>query len=306
MVAGDPPSRYHPTAWAGRLMARIAILARAGGRRAERTGGVLLVAVPCCAGVAAILAIFWTLDALGGIAGTVATIAAGAVLLKSTIAVRGLEVHAAGVAHAIREGNIDAARGRLAGIVKRDTSRLDADHIVSGAVESVSENTVDGVTGPLFYFGILGVPGAFVHRMVSTADSMVGYRNGMFSEIGRFAAGCDTILNYIPARITGAVTVLASALLGMDWRGSYRIMARDGRKTESRNSGYPMAAAAGALGVQLEKPGHYTLGDGAGAMSAGRIGDAVRLMKLTSAMFCCVVTVPLVIALSYLGWWIGV
>ena len=307
LAAGDPRNRYHPTAWIGRMIAWVATRARTGEPLSERLGGVALVALPCGAVLAALAAISLGIGLLGdGPAALILSVAASAILLKSTIAVREMERHAREVAGSVTGGSIGTARGRLATIVKRDTKHLDREHVISGAIESVSENTVDGVTGPLFYFGALGLPGALTYRVVNTADSMVGYRTSMFANLGWFAANCDSIINYVPARLTGLVMVLASALLGMDWRGSYRVMRRDGASTESRNAGYPMSAMAGALGVRLEKVDHYRIGDGVGETGAGHILEAIRLMKVTVLLFCGAVTAPLAVLLWHLGWWIRV
>ena len=262
------------------------------------------------AAVAAVSAAVWSfhllaaasLDAAGLLAAPAAALAAG-ILLKTTISVRGMERHALAVAAHLEAGRLAQARESLSMIVKRDTSSLDGAHVASAAVESVSENTVDGVTGPLFYFGLLGLFGAFAHRTVSTLDSMAGYRTWMFRDLGRFAAGCDTALNYAPARLTALVMVLAAALLRADWRGACRAVARDRSAPASPNAGYPMAAMAGALAASLEKEGHYTVGAGGAAPDASLIRPSVAIMKATSLLFCCTVTVPAILALSWLGWW---
>ena len=116
-------------------------------------------------------------------------------------------------------------------IVKRNTKHLDKNHISSAVLESVSENTVDGITGPLFYYAIFGLPGAFVYRAINTIDSMVGYKTSLFRNIGWFGANCDTILNYIPSRLTGLVMILSALILGYNWKESFYIMRRDGKKT---------------------------------------------------------------------------
>lgn len=331
-AAGDPPNRLHPTAWAGRLagaaVPRLLAACRGGGgagRRAQRAAGVALVAgmVALAAGLAwaasAALAQAWAAgmpphrgaEWPAHAALLVLSAAASAVLLKTTLSLRGMERHALAVARRLETGDLAGARASLAMIVKRDTSGLDAAHVASAAVESVSENTVDGVTGPLFYFGLFGLAGAFAHRTVSTLDSMVGYRTWMFRDLGWFAARCDTALNYAPARLTALCTVAAAALAPRaDWRGAYRVMARDASAPDSANSGYPMAAMAGALGACLEKEGHYALGGGAGGAGRARsllpdaalVRSSVSIMKATCAVFACAVAAPTVAAASW-AWW---
>jgi adenosylcobinamide-phosphate synthase len=189
-------------------------------------------------------------------------------------------------------------------IVKRNTKNLDKNHVLSGTLESISENTVDGVTGPLFYFAFFGILGAFNYRIVNTIDSMIGYKSSIFRNVGWFGANCDKILNYLPARITSILMVLGAMILGNDWKKSYKIMRRDGKNTESPNAGYPMAALAGALGTRFEKINHYYVGEGDIQLTKAHLRSAISLMKITSILFCMIFTVPVIIILSYFGWWI--
>jgi len=184
------------------------------------------------------------------------------------------------------------------------SNNLDKNHILSGTLESISENTVDGITGPLFYFGLFGIFGAFVYRVINTFDSMIGYKTKMFENLGWFAANCDKIINYIPSRLTALVMILGSIILGIDWRNSYHVMIRDSSKLESPNAGYPMAVLAGALNTTFEKINHYKIGDGKIQLDISHIKSSIRLMKITSVLFCGLVTIPIIITLSYLGWWL--
>lgn len=278
---GDPPSKYHPTAWVGRLIAALAP------RRSGRPWGVAVVALPCGAAAAGSAALLHAASHAGGaLPAALAAIPymiASIFLLKSTISIRGMERHAMAVRDSIASGDGRAA-GALACIVKRKTAGLTDTQICSGAIESVAENTVDGTTAPLFYAGVFGVVGAVVYRAVNTADSMVGYRSEMFRDLGWFGANSDTALGWAPARLSGCVMVLAAAILRYDHAGAWRIMGRDRRKPDSRNSGYPMAAMAGALGITLEKEGHYRVGAGRAA-GPQDIARAVRMMKCTSYLF---------------------
>ena len=232
------------------------------------------------------------------------TVAVGGLLLKTTIAIRSMENHANDVMDAVEKDDLDIARTKLAMIVKRNTKNLDKNHILSGTIESVGENTVDGITGPLFYFAIFGLPGAFVYRAINTIDSMIGYKTPIFKNVGWFGANCDKILNYLPARITGLVMILSALILRNDWMNSYKILKRDGLKPESPNSGYPMAALAGALGTKFEKINHYTIGNGDLELTKFHVTSAIKMMKVTSILFSCIFTIPVIITLSYLGWWI--
>ena len=219
----------------------------------------------------------------------IVSILVSTVLLKTTIAIRGMEKHALAVMNSLEHDDLDTARNHLSMIVKRNTKNLDKNHVLSGTLESISENTVDGVTGPLFYFSFFGIFGAFVYRIVNTIDSMIGYRTDIFRNIGWFGANCDKILNYLPARITSILMVVGAMILGIDWKKSYEIMRRDGKNTESPNAGYPMAALAGALGTRFEKINHYSVGEGSIELTKTHLRSAISLMKITSILFCSII-----------------
>jgi len=216
-----------------------------------------------------------------------------------------MEKHAMAVMESIERNDLDAARNNLSMIVKRNTKNLDKNHVLSGTLESISENTVDGITGPLFYFAFFGIPGAFIYRIINTIDSLIGYKTSFFKNVGWFGANCDKILNYLPSRITSLMMVIGAIILGNNWKKSYEIMKRDGKNTESPNAGYPMAALAGALGTRFEKIDHYCIGEGNIELTKSHIRSAIALMKVTSILFCMIFTIPIIIVLSYLGWWIN-
>lgn len=302
---GDPKNKFHPTAWIGSLISKITPSLKNSSNTLEKLGGIILIIISSAIVASLIILLdtginMITTDYLS----IIISIIVGGILLKTTIAIKGMEKHALAVVNSLENNNIISARNNLSMIVKRNTKDLDENHVFSGVVESISENTVDGITGPLFYFGLFGLPGAFVYRVINTADSMIGYRTNIFKNIGWFAANCDTILNYLPSRLTGFVMIFSAMILGYDWKRSYKIMIRDGGKTKSPNAGYPMAAIAGALGTRFEKIDHYFLGDGKVSFSKEHVKSTITLMKVTSIIFCGIVVVPIVLLLSYLGWWI--
>ena len=303
LIIGDPRSKYHPTAWIGNFIGSLVPLFKNENAHLEKFGGVLIVIISTTAVGVLLIVLNLKLDSIIGneLLTIIVTIVVGAILLKTTIAIRGMEKHALAVAEALENDDIDEARANLAMITKRKTKDLDKNHILSGVLESISENTVDGVTGPLFYFALFGLPGAFVYRVINTIDSMIGYKTEMFRNLGWFGANCDTILNYLPSRITGLVMVLASMLLGNDWKQSYEILKKDSCKTSSPNAGYPMAALAGALDTKFQKVDHYTIGTGSIYLSIKHIRSAIVLMKVTTILFFGIVTIPIITILSYMG-----
>ena len=302
---GDPTNRFHPTVWIGSLIAKLTPLFKNSSEYLEKIGGISLIFISTGIVLSLIISLeigieLITLDYLG----IIVSIISGTILLKTTIAIKGMEKHALLVVKSLELDDILSARNNLSMIVKRNTKNLDRNHVISGVIESISENTVDGITAPLFYFGLFGIPGAFVYRVINTADSMIGYKSDIFKNIGWFGANCDNFLNYIPSRLTALVMILSAIILKNDWKKSYKIMIRDGKKTESPNAGYPMAAIAGALGKKFEKIDYYTLGDGDIAFSINHVKSAIAIMKVTSIIFSGIVVVPIILILSHLGWWI--
>lgn len=208
------------------------------------------------------------------------------VLSWTCLAARSLHFESGLVAKALEAGDIPEARRMLGRIVGRDTDRLDEGEIWRGAVETVAENTSDGVIAPLLFLMLGGPVLALAYKAVNTLDSMVGYKNDRYLLFGRASARFDDLANWIPARLTGLLMVLAAPLSGLSTAGAWRIMARDGRNHSSPNSGVPEAAAAGALGVMLggtnlyfgrpvEKP---TIGDPLRPLDRAAWSGAVKLM----------------------------
>lgn len=306
LLVGDPKNKFHPTSWIGSLIAKLVPIIQNKSPRREKFGGIILVIFLTT--LVTTLLVFLEV-AIQNIAfdfiGIIVSVIVGVILLKTTIAIRGMEKHAMAVMESIERNDLDAARNNLSMIVKRNTKNLDKNHVLSGTLESISENTVDGVTGPLFYFAFFGISGAFIYRIINTIDSMIGYKTSIFTNIGWFGANCDKILNYLPSRITSLMMVFAAMILGNDWKKSYKIMKRDGKNTESPNAGYPMAALAGALGTRFEKIDHYSVGEGNIELTKSHLRSAIALMKVTSILFCIIFTIPIIIVLSYLGWWIN-
>ena len=305
LITGDPKNRYHPTAWIGSLISKLVPFAKHESSNMEKLGGIVIVILSTFVVASMILVLDLGVDLITvNYVSLLVSVVIGALLLKTTIAIRGMEKHALKVVESLESGDLESSRDNLSMIVKRNTKNLDKNHVYSGVVESISENTVDGITGPLFYFSLFGLPGAFVYRTVNTIDSMIGYKTSIFKNIGWFGANCDKILNYLPSRITGLVMIISAMILGHDWKKSYQIMIRDGNKTESPNAGYPMAAIAGALGTKFEKINHYSLGDGDVLFSKHHVHYTISLMKTTCILFTIIFVIPIIIFSGIMGWWV--
>ena len=307
LIFGDPKNRYHPTAWIGTFIAKLTTITKNQNSTFEKVGGIIMIITISSVVVLLLSGLNFGISLISvDYISLILSVVIGALLLKTTIAIRGMEKHAISVLDSLESNDLDLARNYLSMIVKRNTTKLDKNHVLSGVLESISENTVDGITGPMFYYAFFGLFGAFVYRIINTADSMVGYKNDIFKNLGWFTAKCDTILNYIPSRLTGLMMVISAAILKNNWRNSYKVMIRDGKKTESPNAGYPMAALAGALETKFEKINHYKLGDGEITLTRDHVLSAIKIMKLTSILFFGIITIPIIFVLSILGWWLYV
>ncbi len=289
MVFGEYPDRIHPTIGIGKMISYLKHKSKNANPSVEKVNGVLMViTIMLVVELPVFLLLFWLITLPYG---EILYIVVGAILFKATFAIRGMGQYTIPIAKALKQNDLVVARKWLPYIVRRDPNSLNERQIISAAVESIAESTTDGITAPFFFFAFFGVPGAFAYRVVNTLDSMVGYKNVENRNIGWFSANLDTIANYIPARVTSYLMVAASFLLREDWRESYRILQRDKHKTASPNAGFTISAMAGALNIQLEKQGHYTLGDDHG-ISHEHIPKALRVMTVTAALFGLVVVVP--------------
>jgi adenosylcobinamide-phosphate synthase len=212
-----------------------------------------------------------------------------AVVLKSMFALRGLGKAAFAVRDALHAGDLTAARGALRSLCSRDPNELDEPLLVAAAVESVAENSSDSVVAPLLFYALFGLPGAVFYRAVNTLDSMIGY-HGRYEYFGKASARLDDLFNYVPARLTALALLFGGALCRCDVRRGVFVLLRDGDKTESPNAGRPMAAMAGLLDVQLEKVGHYRLGDPGAALGTQTIDRAWRVASLAALVLAACVS----------------
>jgi adenosylcobinamide-phosphate synthase len=293
-IFGEPPAPLHPVVWFGKAIGALEKI-KPSTPTAQLVYGALLVAGATLIGALA----FVGLAALRAWSPSVYTIV-GAYLLKTTFAVRELRQAALRIFFCLSMGDLDAARSYLRHLVSRDTIQLDQPLMVAATVESVAENLTDSILAPLFFYLILGVPGALFYRAVNTLDSMIGYR-GEYEYVGKAAARLDDVLNFIPARLGGALIVVVSAILRSNVAQAWRIMVRDHALTESPNAGWTMSAMSGALEVQLEKVGHYRLGDPLAELAPWKILHAVNIMYLVSALAVAILLIAEVLKNGYIA-----
>jgi adenosylcobinamide-phosphate synthase len=290
LALGEPPRVIHPVVWMGRV---VSFLIKGGGTLSPKVQflyglGVVLVTVGAFA-----VPVYFILFYLKGLS-LVAYVVLAAVILKTSFSLKGLRRSALRVRSLLAEDKLAEARFELRSLVSRDTSKLDKSLMVSATVESVAENECDSFVAPLFYFLLFGVPGAIAYRVINTADAMIG-RHGKFEYLGKFAARLDSVVNFIPARITALIIVLAAGLRKRNASGAWRIMLRDRRRTESPNAGWTMGAIAGALGVQLEKVGYYKLGDNHNSLSLRTIDASLQIVMTTALIWSLLIILAEVI-----------
>ncbi len=308
-LIGDPRSRLHPVALLGSLIAWLEGLLLVTGDAAwqKRLKGAVLVTVV----LATAYGFSWLLiRQLAVWFNPTAVLLLEAVLLSFTISPRSLAQAGLQIRRSLLAGDIADAQRQVGMIVGRDTHNLDEREITRATVETMAENIVDGIISPLFYAWLGGVPLAVLYRAVNTMDSMIAYRNAKYGDFGMVAARVDDAFNYIPARVTGLLVVIAAGLLGHDAAGAARAIWRDAAKHPSPNSGISEAGVAGALGIQLGGLNYYggiasqraTMGTPHQQLRAAHIGQAAQLVYAVTLLFCGLITI-----LGYFGqqrWWV--
>lgn len=297
LLLGDPHWAPHPVRAIGALISALEPPLRgifpktpAG----ERSAGTLLVVLVLAVSTGAAAGIL----ALAGLASPWLRFALEALLSYQCLAARSLRDESMKVHRALTGGTLEEARQAVSMIVGRDTDRLDGTGVAKAAVETVAENASDGVIAPLLFLALGGAPLGIFYKASNTMDSMVGYKNDRYLHFGRRAALWDDVVNFIPARLSGALMCLAAPLVGQDGKNAWRIFRRDRLNHKSPNSAHTEAAAAGALHVQLAGSSYYfgklvekpTIGDDDRPVEAEDIRRANRLMlaaaALAFALFC--------------------
>ena len=299
IALGEPPPPIHPTVWMGRLIEIGYRFGRSLRPSMQKAWGVVLVV-----GVVAVfaLAAYVLLQVVYGLFTEPLQILITAVLLKCTFSIRRMREYALDLASAVRRNDYAEARSILRHVVRRDPATLTDTQVISAGVETVAEGMGDGIASPLFYYALFGVPGAFAYRAINTLDSMVGYKDPEFLNLGWFSAKLDSLANWLPARLASILMLLAGRLLGESASRGWRILLRDRNRTESWNAGWLMSAMAGLLGVRLEKPGFYTLGDPDQQLNYSHLTRAVRIMTADTILFILAL-IPIILTV---GWAINV
>jgi adenosylcobinamide-phosphate synthase len=297
LLFGDPSPnspwrlqyKLHPTVWMGKLTKALEPYCKNPNPKLAKLNGVFLALMVI---LTFTLPVYFGLMFIYTWLGFLFYALVAVILLKLTICIKLETDWAKAAAKAIESGDLDEAR-KYSHFSRRDSKNLTGSQISSAVIESMAENLIDFRLSPILSYAFLGVSGAVAFRAVNTLDGMVGFKDSEHIHIGWFSATLDTIVNYVPARLTAVLIVLASAILGEDYKNAWTSARRDHAKTPSRNHGWPMAAMAGALRVQLEKPGQYILGEQDEPLSSSKIIQALKIRN-AAIILCILLTLPII------------
>ncbi len=295
LIVGDPRWLPHPVVMIGSLIKSLDQKLRRPWLD-QRTAGVLLLLITVGSAGGVTWLLLHLLSGLHPLAGY-----AAAILISATcLAARSLHVESARVANALMAGNLVTARHYLSWIVGRDTEMLEEPDIWRALIETVAENSSDGIIAPMFWLTCGGPVAAMAYKAVSTLDSMVGYKNERYLQFGWASARMDDLLNFIPARLSALLLVIAAPLAGCSAAAAVRVTLRDRLKHPSPNSGHPEAAAAGALGVCLGGAASYggissrkeQIGDTLLPLDGRAYRTMIRLMYISTLLMAilCIIT----------------
>lgn len=298
LVFGDPQWLPHPVRLIGFLISKGEIFIRRmlpESKRGELAGGTVLAVFIT---VISFAILFWILH-FAGIINTYLKIALHSLFCYQILATKSLKTESMRVYYPLKNDDLPNARKFLSWIVGRDTQNLTQEGITKATIETIAENTSDGVIAPLVYIVIGGAPLGFFYKAVNTLDSMIGYKNDKYLYFGRFAAKLDDAVNFIPAIISAYIMIAASLITGLDWKSAYKIYKRDKRNHSSPNSAKTEAVCAGALNVQLAGDAYYF----GKLVKKQTIGDSNRPVQIedipvTNKLMYATVTIAVIVLCS--------
>jgi adenosylcobinamide-phosphate synthase len=306
LIIGDPspwkPWRriynLHPIVWLGQLTKKLEPHFKTRNATMEKFNGIILaliiigiITIPTYIGVHYLYLFF----------GAVTYLIVALILFKFTICIKLETDGAIAVAKALETNDLAEAK-RYAHFSRRDATNLSGPQIGSAVIESMVENLTDFKLSPFIYYAFFGLPGAVAFRAINTLDGMVGFKDKDHINTGWFSANLDNIVNYVPSRFTAVLMIISTAILGYDYKAAWQIAKRDHNRVQSRNHGWQMAAIAGALHIQLEKPGKYTVGDSLEVITPDKILKSLKVRDI-SLVLCILIVIPIIVVIGlYLPW----
>lgn len=291
LIIGDPHNIWHPVCGIGTLIQKVEKLLRkvfGQGKRRERIAGIFLVIIVCS--VSTLLP--WIILKVAGLIHPYVQFVVMIVMTCQLLATKSLKDESMKVYAKLAEHDLEGARYAVSMIVGRDTKSLSMEGVTKAAVETVAENTSDGIIAPMFYLAIGGPVLGFAYKAINTMDSMVGYKNDRYLNFGWAAAKIDDVVNFVPARLAAFLMILASGILRLNVEQAWKIYSRDHSNHASPNSAHTEAVMAGALSVQLAGDAYYfgklykkkTIGDALRRIEPQDIKRANRLLYATSIL----------------------
>jgi adenosylcobinamide-phosphate synthase len=298
LILGDPSPnspwkstyKLHPTVLMGKLIKALEPHFKSSNPKMARLNGAFLALTII---LTFILPVYFGLWGIYTVFSLLVYAFFAVILLKLTICIKLETDWAKAAAKAIRSEDLAEAK-KYSHFSRRESKHLTGVQISSAVIESMAENLIDFKFSPILSYAFFGVSGAIAFRAINTLDGMIGFKDSEHIHIGWFSANLDTIVNYVPARFTAILIVLASAMLGEDYKNAWAIACQDHAKTPSRNHGWPMAAMAGALRVQLEKPGQYVLGEQTEPLTPDKILRALRIRNI-AIILCVLFSLPIIL-----------
>ena len=302
LIIGDPSPwkpwkriyNLHPIVWLGQLTKKLEPYCKTRNATLEKFNGIILaliiigiITIPTYLGLHYIFYIPF---------GVIAHLIVALVLFKFTLCIKLETDGAVAVAKALETNDIEEAK-KYAHFSRRDATNLTGPQIGSAVIESMVENLTDFKLSPFIYYAFFGLPGAVAFRAINTLDGMVGFKDKEHINTGWFSANLDNIINYIPSRFTTVLMIISAAILGYDYKAAWQIAKRDHKRVQSRNHGWQMAAIAGALHIQLEKPGKYTVGDPIEIITPDKIMKSLKVRDL-SIVLCMLMVIPIIVVIG--------
>ncbi|WP_458719456.1 cobalamin biosynthesis protein [Candidatus Nitrosocosmicus sp. R] len=309
ITLGEPPNRIHPVVLIGRIINfLIKIIKNASKYMKDKDkenfekvmGSILALGLTVMVSLVVYYICMQSLFLLG----IIFFVIVSAALLKTTFSIRAMDNHIKEILEELDKNDLDKARRNLSKIVSRDTRNLSESRILSACIECVAESFVDGILSPLFYYGLLSIPGSMMYRTINTLDSMIAYKDDYYNKVGWMSAKLDTIVNAIPARLSSVFLIIAMMVCRQDWKNAIKICKRDYQNTESFNAGVPMSIMAGGLNIQLEKIDHYKLGDMKEQRTIQKCKTSLKISKIATLIFMFSFLIPVIMILNYFNWWI--
>ena len=309
ITIGEPPNKMHPVVLIGRIIKFFTKIIKKNSFRDIKEkekenfekvmGSILALGLTVLVSVV----VYYIITQSFYLLGTIFFVIVSSVMLKTTFSISAMDKHIKEILTELDKNDLIKARTNLSKIVSRDTRNLSESGILSACIECVAESFVDGILSPLFYYGLLNTLGSMMYRTINTLDSMIAYKDDYYNKLGWMSAKLDTVVNALPARLSSVFLIASIMVCGRDWKNAVEIFKRDYKNTESFNAGIPMSIMAGGLNIQLEKIGHYRLGDMKEQLTIQKCKTSLKITKIATLIFTISFLIPVIVILNYFSWW---